>query len=459
MSEDPSALLPPGLAADVERVTGASITAILTRSGGGASREGAELSLRWPDGREDQAYMNYDVLRAGAGDDAAFRREAAILRALSGPLKDAGVRTARFIAALPERRALLAERVAGEANYNRLRDPAQRSIVAADYMAQIAALHAIDVHACPIADMGVPQPIADMIRDRIAALRARNRAAGDDPLITVTLDWLEANVPAEPDRLAIVHGDAGPGNFIFADGRVSALLDWELVHYGDPMADIAMLWIRTLFQPFVPMPEAIAAYEAAGGVPVDRARVRFWQIFFEAGFAFTSRYDDPSAPPPPNLGMNMIYTTIHRKVLAGSLAAAAGISLPEVALPDAPPGPRERSFTLALDDLRGVIVPRLADEQASAKAKGLARLVKWWRDNERYGPAWQACEVEELSAALGTPFASVEQGRIAFVEALAEGSISQEKAIALCHAAALRSAALMADAMGGLSRSSLGPLQ
>lgn len=452
-----AALLPEGLAAEVEQATGARIAAIRPRGGGGASREGAELTLVWPDAREEHAYMNYDVHRAGAGDDAAFLREAAILAALSGPLASAGVRTARFIAAIPAVRALIATRMAGDANFNLLRDAAARSAVAADYMAQLAALHAIDVEVHPVAGMGEPRPIRELVEARLAELRARN-AASADPLIATTLDWLAANIPAEPARLAIVHGDAGPANFLYAGGRVTALLDWELVHYGDPMADLAMLWLRMLFQPFVPIRDAFAAYEAAGGARVDVARVHFWQLFFEVGFAGRGRYADPAAPPPPNLGMNMVYSTIHRRVLAESLADAAGVTLPPVALPDAPPGPRERSFQIALDDLRDMIVPRLADQQAAVKAKGLARLVKWWRDGERYGPGFAEAERGELADALGRRFADIGDARRALADAVRTGGIDRATAIRLCHAEAVRDAALMADAMGGLAQTKLAPL-
>src|SRR3546814_16336754 len=82
--------------------------------------------------------------------------------------------------------------------------------------------------------------------------------------------------------------------------------------------------------------------------------------------------------------MNLVYSTIHRRVLSEALAEAAGVALPAVALPDAAPGAHERSFALALDDIRDTIVPRLADQQAAVTAQGLARLVKWWRATERY---------------------------------------------------------------------------
>src|SRR6202012_4502319 len=84
--------LPPGLAAAVEAATGAGIAAVARRGAGGASREGAELTLRYPDGRAIRCFMNYDVAKAGFGSDADFLREAAVLRALSGPLAPSGVR-------------------------------------------------------------------------------------------------------------------------------------------------------------------------------------------------------------------------------------------------------------------------------------------------------------------------------------------------------------------------------
>ncbi|MDO7842244.1 phosphotransferase family protein [Sphingomonas immobilis] len=453
---DLAALLPDGLFAAVEAAAGATITAVRPRGGGGASREGAELTLAFADGRSADAYMNYDVHRAGAGDDAAFLREAAILRALSGPFAGSGVATARFIASIPELRALVAEKVSGDSNFQLVKsDPARRDAIAADFMAQLAALHRVDPHG--VAGVPAPASVRSQIEARIADIRENNAATGN-PLIHLAADWLAANIPPEPERMVVVHGDAGPANFLFAGDKVTALLDWELVHVGDPMADLAMICLRMLFQPFVPLPQAFAAYEAAGGAPVDLARVRYWRLLFQAGFSSRSRHDDPTAPPPPNLGMNMVYSMVHRRVLAEALAEASGIDLPPVAMPDAPEGPHARSFAIALDDLRDMIVPRLSDQQAAVKAKGLARLVKWWRDIERFGPGFAAVEVAELSAALGRPFATLGEARAALAAAVAGGAIAQETAVRLCHAGVVRDSALMADAMGGLASTRFAPL-
>lgn len=452
---DPRALLPDGLGARVEQETGARITAVRPRGGGGASREGAELTLAWPDGRVLECYMNYDVNKVGAGDDAAFLREAAILRELSGPLADSGVRVAPFVTAIPEMRALVTGKVAGEARFVLAGDAAAQMAVAQDFMAQLARLHAIDVTR--VEGLGTPRPLREEVLSRIAKIRART--GGNDPLVRLALDWLEDNVPAEPDRLVVVHGDAGPSNFLFAEGRVTALLDWELVHFGDPMADLAMICLRDLFQTWVPHSAAFAAYEAAGGAKVDLARVRYWRLLFQSTFAGRMKLEDPSAPPPPNLGMNMVYNMVHRKVLAEALAEAMGIALPPVDLPDAPETEHARSFAIALDDLRDMIVPRLPDQQSAVKAKGLARLVKWWRDLDRYGATFDAAEQAEIAAALGRDFAGVAEARAALAQAVAGRAIAPEAALRLVHAQVSRQNRIMADAMGSLARTGFAPLQ
>src|SRR3546814_12171862 len=93
--------------------------------------------------------MKYDVHRAGAGDDAAFLREAAILRALSGPLAGTGVRVASYYASVPEQRALVCGLVAGRDRFAAIADPAPRDALAQDFMAQLAALHRIAVAQSP----------------------------------------------------------------------------------------------------------------------------------------------------------------------------------------------------------------------------------------------------------------------------------------------------------------------
>ena len=456
---DLAALLPAGALERLERDAGAMIVGIRPRGGGGASRDGAEIELRYPDGTVRRGYFGYSARAEGARRRPGFEREASVLRALSGPLKSAGVRAPEYLAADEGCLGILTAFAPGEPDFKKLTDPSDRSAVAADFMAQLAALHSIDIGQIELRGFG-PQVTAEAaIRARIAEHRAASQAAGGDPLILLALDWLERNIPPEPERMVLLHGDAGPANFLYEDGKVTALLDWELTHFGDPMADLAMICIRNLFQPFVPLPEAFAAYEAAGGANVDLDRVRYYRAFFQVGFTGGAiAAGNPDAPPPPALGMNLVYSTAHMRILNEALAEAAGLDLQDLELPDAAPGAHHRSFEIALADLRDVIVPRAADQQAATKAKGLARLVKWWRDSERWGPAFERDEIAELSAAFGRPVASVAEGRQLFSSAILGGGIDLATAIRLCHARVTRDTKLAADAMGAFATTHYKPL-
>lgn len=64
-----------------------------------------------------------------------------------------------------------------------------------------------------------------------------------DPLTMVLLDaalTLRRTRP-RPLRLSLVHGDFNPANFLYADGRVTALIDWENSRVGDPREDLGWM--------------------------------------------------------------------------------------------------------------------------------------------------------------------------------------------------------------------------
>ena len=102
-----------------------------------------------------------------------------------------------------------------------------------------------------------------------------------EPLLRGALRWLRRNPPPEPVKPAIVHGDYRSGNFLFTpDGQISAILDWEMGHIGDPLEDIA--WGIDPFWPITrhfPLEDGLALWEAASGMPVDRQALAWWQLF------------------------------------------------------------------------------------------------------------------------------------------------------------------------------------
>jgi aminoglycoside phosphotransferase (APT) family kinase protein len=106
------------------------------------------------------------------------------------------------------------------------------------------------------------------------------------PATELGLRWLRANAP-DPAEPRLVHGDFRLGNFIVNEKGLTAVIDWELSHLGDPVEDIGWLCIRSWRfgnddRPVAgvgSLDEFVSAYESAGGARVDRDRVRYWEVF------------------------------------------------------------------------------------------------------------------------------------------------------------------------------------
>jgi aminoglycoside phosphotransferase (APT) family kinase protein len=442
--------IPPDLREQVEQHCGAVVAGETARGGGGASRQGAEVTLRAGDGSERHCYLAWD---GRAGDPSRlpfFERETAILAALSGPLANAGVRAAPLIGSFRSHLALLSEFVSGSERFPQAED---KPGLARDFMAQLAALHRIDAGHPALARLGDPaEPPAQRIRANVAQWRRDNLAAGADPIFQLALGWLADNVPQDRGPVVVVHGDAGPGNFLYEGNRVTAVVDWEFAHLGDPMEDLAQIQVRSLIQPFVPMAEAFAAYEAAGGVAVDLPRVKYHRLYFQLGFMVPSAA--AAAAPESKGGTSgtaLMYGTMHRRVVVRALAELAGVALSDPDLPALAPDWTDRIFEAALSDIRDEIVPAVSSQRAAAKAKDLARLVKFWRRRASHGAALDAAELAEIKALMRSAPNDLIAARAALAEAIAADAAPFAAALQLCHNRVVRETYVMADAMGALA--------
>jgi aminoglycoside phosphotransferase (APT) family kinase protein len=166
---------------------------------------------------------------------------------------------------------------------------AERAALGPEVAATLARLHAVDWRGRGLDFLGVPPPGTGAAARELARWEARIAGAGLPlaPIVAEALGWLRAHTPAT-DAVTLVHGDYRLGNFLVAgeDGgaRLTGVLDWELVHLGDPLEDVA--WCTSpLWRAGGPNasglmpPEAFAAaYVAAGGHPLDEARLRFYDV-------------------------------------------------------------------------------------------------------------------------------------------------------------------------------------
>ena len=104
------------------------------------------------------------------------------------------------------------------------------------------------------------------------------------PVLELVRNWLVDTRPAS-ERTCVVHGDFRLGNVIVGSDGLRAVIDWELAHLGDPMEDLGWLCVKAWrFGGGPPVAglgeydELFAAYEAAGGGPVDPVVVHWWEV-------------------------------------------------------------------------------------------------------------------------------------------------------------------------------------
>jgi aminoglycoside phosphotransferase (APT) family kinase protein len=148
--------------------------------------------------------------------------------------------------------------------------------VAPEYLALVAKVHQMDPEGMPIEAFAT---MLDAVTDELDWWQAM--AVGDGvaerPLMRLAHHVLRRTVPPLPERPAVVHGDIGPGNFMIDGGHVAAMLDWEMAHLGDPVEDLAWLWMRGAHTDFGDPATRFAEYERAAGAPIDRRRLD-WQV-------------------------------------------------------------------------------------------------------------------------------------------------------------------------------------
>jgi aminoglycoside phosphotransferase (APT) family kinase protein len=120
-----------------------------------------------------------------------------------------------------------------------LDNPTDRAAVAESLVRTLAALHAVDVAAVGLADLGRDGNFN--ARHLRSVGRLVNDENGTPPAEFAPIDaWLKARVP-EQSGVSVVHNDYRIGNVILAPdapGQLAAVLDWELATIGDPLFDL-----------------------------------------------------------------------------------------------------------------------------------------------------------------------------------------------------------------------------
>jgi len=311
-----------------------------------------------------------------AGTALSLEREAAVYRALEG----SGLPVPRLYAATPTLGAMAVERLSGAAH--------ESGAVLRELLVQLAALHNLQVER--LAPPGFARTAAAELE--LWQGIARQKLADPDELVELAFAILRDRFPGEPERYVLCHGDFGEGNFLVDGGRVSALLDWEFAHIGDPHDDLAWLTVRALMfgHDLTGFDAAVRAdYAPAALVALSPARLRYWQAVTVLR-NLVCCLAVASAPPGRDRSVHLMLLPGLRHRLVRLLAELGEVELPRVApLPDerplaegaeCPGDGLVRELASGLGDLAAAV----SDPGARRRARRLQRIAEqfaenWWR--------------------------------------------------------------------------------
>lgn len=390
----------------VADVTGGTVEKV-ERATLGASRATWLLDVRRNDGSLSELVLRHDTGDGPLSDtELSMTREAQLYRALNR----AGIKAPTLIAASPDGTATLVTRVPGRADFAGLNDE-QRDAVIESFFVELARLHSLDPD---MLDTGFRRPsnaqenaLCDL--DLWHAIFERyDRKA---PLTRWLFGWLRRHAPDEVDGTVLCHGDCGPGNFLHHDGELSAILDWEFAHLGDPMDDLAWILTRATQMGLPGLEEHFERYADLAGVALDWDRIRYYQIFVGVRMivsclgALERRSGNMNAAIYFNLPMVL---NVH---LVSLVAAYEGVELPvaDIAVGRTDTGDTEVLDSIA-DDLANVLLPDLTDPNARARATGMQSLIAHLQAVEVRGPAVAEAELADLADLLGRRPATMGHG-------------------------------------------------
>jgi aminoglycoside phosphotransferase (APT) family kinase protein len=257
----------------------------LARLSGGASQETWLLEALIATHREKLILRRAPTGAAPVTEKISLPTEAALMEAL----RAAGAPSPQVLHVLSPQDQLgegfLMRFVDGEALGARIVRDERFAQARANLLPQIgralAAIHALDPARLPaLPHRSACDELARMIENY-------RRDSAPRPVFELAIAWLKKHMPEEPAPPRVVHGDFRTGNYMADAQGLTAVLDWELAHLGDPARDLGWFCVNSWRFGAIDKPaggigareDLLAAYTQAGGAPVTLEQLKFWETF------------------------------------------------------------------------------------------------------------------------------------------------------------------------------------
>ena len=160
-------------------------------------------------------------------------------------------------------------------------------------LARELAVNLARIHALTPASADLPFLKTTLARDNVARYRAYlDTLRESHPVLEWGLRWCESYAPAH-EEITFIHRDYRTGNYLVADGKITGVLDWEFVGFGNPLEDVGWLFAKCWrfgqhhypVGGVAPADDFLREYEAASGRRVDSEALAYWQVMAHVRWA------------------------------------------------------------------------------------------------------------------------------------------------------------------------------
>ena len=348
--------------------------------------------------------------------------------------------------------AIVMARAPGRVNLATANDDDERTAVLNHWIDILAALHRLPLGRFEAIGIERPQRaeqlgLGDFQRWEKSWRDRKNRP---DPRIEWVIRWLHRNVPRHRNKPAMLQGDAG--QFLFDQGRVTAMIDLELAYIGDPLADLAGMLNRDLSEPMGDLNRAFHRYAGLMGEPLDVKSV--WYHTARFGICTPIACAPLLAAPPAqfNYPVYLGWDIVYGRICLEAIARFSGIALREPELPEPAPSRHAPGFDQLLATLSAA--------GRSYENDTAFRIAQWARELDARGAGIEHDDADEVARLTGTR-AAPGQGSDRALEAfvLGAGAERDEEILQLLYRRTKRQQALMQPALRELEHARLAEIR
>ncbi len=351
-------------------------------------------------------------------------------------LEEDGIPVPHVYGWIGDPRAFVMDVVPGENHFDGA-TPAERDAVMDEYMSILARMHAQDPDR--YADAGIQRAStpekSGLVGMEVYERGYRRTKQRPDPFLEFCLGWIARNPVDTRGREAPVVWDSG--QFHHHGGRITAILDVELGHVGDPMMDLAAFRMRDTVLDFGDMNVLYGQYAKHSGAPVDMTAVMHHHFAFTLSnqLAFHAALAEP--PPTTDYMTNMQWCSETNLFAIEALAEILGIEeLDAVDVPVPRRSPVAAAHEHLVRSLRSIDVP---DEYQQHQLRIAFRLARHLQRFDEIGDVLTGSDLDDLHELLGRRPTTWQEGDAALEEfVLADAGDHDVELLQLFHRRFLR---------------------